>query len=176
MFLKGAHISIRALEPSDVGLLYEWENDRAVWPVSYTQIPFSKFILEEFISTAYQDIYTSKQLRLMIQENVGKKTIGILDLFDFDPQHARCGLGIYVHHDYRNKGVALETIELAKKYASETLLLKQVYVHVNASNQASLLLFQKAGFEQTGVKKSWSRSALNTYEDVCFLQFIFPSE
>jgi diamine N-acetyltransferase len=176
MFLKGPHISIRALEPSDVGLLYEWENDRSIWAVSYTQIPFSKFILEEFINTAYQDIYTSKQLRLMIQENTSKITIGILDLFDFEPQHARCGLGIYVKDEYRNKGVAMETINLAKKYCSETLLLKQIYVHVNASNEASLALFQKAGFEKSGLKKAWTRSALNTYEDVWFLQYIFPSE
>jgi len=176
MFLKGPHISIRALEPSDVGLLYEWENNSSIWAVSYTQIPFSKFILEEFINTAYQDIYTSKQLRLMIQDNSSKITIGILDLFEFDPQHARCGLGIYVHEEYRKKGAAQEAIDLAKKYCSETLLLKQVYALVNASNEASLALFQKAGFEKSGLKKAWTRSALNRYEDVWFLQFIFPSE
>jgi diamine N-acetyltransferase len=176
MFLKGQNISIRALEPSDVGLLYEWENNRSIWPVSYTQIPFSKFILEEFINTAYQDIYTNKQLRLMVQDNASKITIGVLDLFDFDPQHARCGLGIYVHEDHRKKGVAQESIELVKKYCSETLMLKQVYAHVNASNESSLALFQKAGFEKSGLKKAWTKSALNTYEDVWFLQHIFPSE
>jgi len=176
MFLRGTTISIRALEPSDVGLLYEWENNRSIWAVSYTQIPFSKFILEEFINTAYQDIYTNKQLRLMIQDNASKTTIGILDLFDFDPQHSRCGLGIYVHEEYRKKGAALESITLAKQYCSETLLLKQIYAHVNANNEASLALFKKAGFEKSGLKKAWTRTALNTYEDVWFLQFIFPSE
>ncbi|MBL7900497.1 MAG: GNAT family N-acetyltransferase [Bacteroidia bacterium] len=176
MFLRGPHISIRALEPSDVGLLYEWENNRSIWAVSYTQIPFSKFILEEFINTAYQDIYTSKQLRLMIQDNATKVTIGILDLFDFDPQHSRCGLGIYVHEGHRNKGVALETITLAKQYGSETLMLKQVYAHVAANNEASLALFTKAGFEKSGLKKAWTKSGLNTYEDVWFLQYVFPSE
>ena len=176
MFLKGPNIALRALEPSDVGLLYEWENNHNIWAVSFTQIPFSKFILEEFINTAYQDIYTSKQLRLMIQDNASKITVGILDLFDFDPQHARCGLGIYVHDDQRKKGAAFEAIELVKKYCAETLLLKQVYAHVNSSNAASLALFKKAGFENACLKKAWTRSALNTYEDAWFLQYIFPSE
>ncbi|HQQ93579.1 MAG TPA: GNAT family N-acetyltransferase [Bacteroidia bacterium] len=176
MFLHGEHINLRALEPSDAELLYDWENKVDIWPLSFTQVPFSRFILEEFINTAYQDIYTSKQLRLMVCDNQNGEVIGILDFFDFEPQHARCGLGIYIHADFRHRGAAFESIELAKTYCANTLLLKQIYAHVNLSNTASLALFSKAGFEQTGIKKAWSRTGLNTFEDVCFLQFIFPSE
>ena len=65
MFLKGENISIRALEPSDAYLLYQWENNHALWEVSCTQTPFSKAVLDEFVNAAFQDIYTNKQLRLM---------------------------------------------------------------------------------------------------------------
>ena len=66
MQLVGEMIQLRALEPSDLKLLYKWENDSSVWSVSGTLMPFSKFVLEEFVNQAHQDIYTNKQLRLMI--------------------------------------------------------------------------------------------------------------
>ena len=94
MFLKGKHISLRALEPSDADLLYRWENNRSLWPVSFTQIPFSKFILEEFVNSAHNDLYTNKQVRFILTDLVTNDSAGIIDLFEFDPQHPPIGLGI----------------------------------------------------------------------------------
>ena len=172
MFLKGKNISLRALEPSDAELLYQWENNYNLWEVSNTQTPFSKAVLDEFVNTAYQDIYTNKQLRLMVCKTDNEETIGIIDLFEFDPQHARCGIGIYINENYRGSGFAAECIDLIKFYAFSTLHLKQIYVHVNQSNAASLALFEKAGFEKSGLKKSWHKNGLNSFEDVWFLQLI----
>ncbi len=172
MFLKGNSVSVRALEPSDANLLYEWENDTNLWPVSFTQIPFSKFILEEFVTAAHHDIYTSRQLRLMACDNTSGQTIGIIDLFEFDPQHGRCGLGIYIHTAFRKNGAAFECVELVKHYCFSVLFLKQLFVHVNCSNEASLALFEKAGFEKSGLKKCWNKTGPGSYEDVWFLQFI----
>jgi diamine N-acetyltransferase len=172
MFMKGKNISVRALEPSDADLLYLWENNQALWPVSFTQVPFSRFILEEFVNSAHQDIYTNRQLRLMVDDNESDETIGILDLFEFDPQHARCGVGIFILESNRNRGFASECIDMIKNYCFHTLLLKQLYAHVNCSNKGSLGLFEKAGFEKTGLKKCWHKTGLNTFEDVWFLQCI----
>jgi len=146
MFLKGNSISLRALEPADAELLYRWENNLDLWPVSFTQVPFSRFILEEFVNAAHTDIYTNKQLRLMINNAASGETIGIVDLFEFDPQHQRSGLGIYIHEAFRKTGCAFECIELIKNYCFSTLLLKQLYVDINDSNTASINLFEKAGF------------------------------
>lgn len=172
MFLKGDTVFLRALEPSDADLLYRWENNRDIWGVSFTQIPFSKFILEDFVNTAHQDIYTNKQLRLMINHLETVETIGIVDLFEFEPQHLRCGLGIYINEPRRTNGFAYESIELVKDYCFKTLLLKQLYVHVTESNTASVSLFEKTGFEKTGQKKCWNKTGLNTYENVWFMQCI----
>jgi diamine N-acetyltransferase len=172
MFLKGNSISLRALEPSDSEILYRWENDRELWPVSFTQIPFSKFTLEEFTNTSHSDIYTNKQLRLMVNVLNSNETIGIVDLFDFDPQHSRTGAGIFIQEAFRKSGCAAECIELLKEYCFRTLLLKQIFVHINQSNTASIALFEKTGFEKTGVKKCWTKTDLNTYEDVWFMQCI----
>lgn len=176
MFLKGKSISLRALEPSDADLLYRWENNQDLWPVSFTQVPFSKFILEEFVNASHSDIYTNKQLRLMVNKVDSNETIGTVDLFEFDPQHGRTGAGIYIHENFRKTGCALECIELIKEYCFKTLLLKQVYVHINESNTASIALFEKANFEKSGLKKSWTKTGLDTYEDVWFMQCINTGE
>lgn len=172
MFLKGESISLRALEPSDAATLYLWENNLQLWTVSFTQMPFSKFILEEFVNTAHNDFYTNKQLRMMINRIDTNDTVGIIDLFDFEPQHLRCGLGIYIHADFQKKGFASESIDLMKQYCFEVLLLKQIYVHVSEDNTASIALFEKAGFEKSGLKKCWHKTGLNTYSNVWFMQYI----
>jgi hypothetical protein len=81
MHLKGQLISLRAVEPNDLELLYQWENNPSVWHLSNTLAPFSKHILKEYIENAKHDIYVTKQLRLMI--NTSKYgPIGCIDLFD----------------------------------------------------------------------------------------------
>jgi diamine N-acetyltransferase len=172
MFITGEHIALRAMELSDVDILYTWENRREIWAVSYTQTPFSKEVLTEFVRSIHQDIYATKQLRLMVVELNSGKTIGTIDWFEFDPQHQRVGLGIFIHEDFRRKGYAHEVLELCKNYGFTHLLLKQVYALVAASNESSLQLFEKAGFEKSGLKKAWNRIELNGYEDVWFLQCI----
>ena len=66
MFIQTEHIYLRALEPTDLELLYTCENDRLVWKVSNTITPFSKYILQQYLESSQNDIYTNKQLRLMI--------------------------------------------------------------------------------------------------------------
>ena len=172
MFLKSSNISLRAVEPHDAELLYMWENDRSIWAVSNTQIPFSKFVLDEFTNSAHQDIYTNKQLRLMAVETSNGNTIGCVDIFDFDPQHARAGIGIYIHKDFREKGYASECLQLIIDYCFNTLHLKQIYSHINIGNPASINLFVKNGFEKSALKKAWHKTSLHHFEDVWFLQLI----
>ncbi len=166
MQLVGELIQLRALEPSDLKLLYRWENDSEVWSVSGTLVPFSKFVLEEFVNQAHQDIYTNKQIRLMIdlkflneeeeEENGKTKCIGCVDLFDFDPKNKRAGVGILIaNRDDRGKGFATEALHLIMDYGFEVLDLHQLYSNVRVDNENSLALFKRLGFEVTGLKQDW---------------------
>lgn len=172
MFIKGEHIYLRALEPSDVDVLYKWENNRQIWHVSNTQTPFSRYVLEQFLVNAHEDIYTNKQLRLIIASNSDDKPVGAIDLFDFEPYHLRAGVGVLISEDYRNKGYAFEALNLLKDYAFNTLLLKQLYANVTVSALASLQLFEKSGFDKVGLKKQWNRISATQFEDEWFLQLL----
>ena len=105
--MTSKNITLRALEPSDVDLLYKWENDTSIWHLSNTLTPFSRFVLEQYLLNSEKDIFTNKQLRLMIDviEAAKKvKTIGSIDLFDFDPKNKRAGIGILIIKEEREKG------------------------------------------------------------------------
>ena len=94
--LTGKTISLRALEPEDLELLYRWENDPSVWLLSGTLAPFSRYVLKQYLENAGKDIYELKQLRLIIQSNETDRALGAVDLFEFDPYHRRAGTGILI--------------------------------------------------------------------------------
>ena len=100
--------------------------------------------------------------------------IGTIDLFDFDPLHQRAGIGILVAASQnRRKGYASEALSALIRYAFETLQLKQLYCNILENNPASIELFQKAGFEITGIKKNWIRSD-SDWLDEYLLQLLRP--
>ncbi|MEO5571769.1 MAG: GNAT family protein [Bacteroidia bacterium] len=155
--LKGTSVRLRAIEPSDIDLMYQWENDAEVWNVSGTTSPFSKYTIEKYIETCSRDIYTNKQLRLAIQlKDESAKTVGYIDLFDFEPHHQRAGIGILVgDKGERRKNYAKESLQLLIKYGFDVLNLHQLYCHIHESNLVSLRLFSNAGFKQTGILQDW---------------------
>lgn len=169
--LKGTHINLRALEPEDLNFLFQIENNESFWEVSHTQAPFSKFILKKYLENAHLDIYEAKQVRLIIEDKNSLSTIGMIDLFDFNPQHKRAGIGILVHPDYQQKGFASQALQLLIKYSFTHLQVHQLYANITADNKNSIQLFTKYNFKQIGVKKDWILNH-KTYKDEILFQLI----
>jgi diamine N-acetyltransferase len=162
-------ITLRAVEPEDIDLLYQWENSMEIWNVSNTRTPFSRYILAEYLKESAKDIYETKQLRLIIETLEGEP-VGAVDLFDFDPYHMRAGIGILIHRaENRDHGFAGDALHAMFDYAVNVLGLKQLYANIAASNVVSIHLFQKAGFTVTGTKLNWLKT-VKGWEDEFLLQ------
>ncbi len=167
--LRSEKIRLRALEKTDVELLYRWENDTEIWGVSETLLPFSRHILERFIEEQTKDIFETRQYRLVI-ETREERPVGVVDLFSFDPVNLRAGVGILIHDPAdRGKGYAREAIHTVAGYAGKFLRLHQLYCEIPQANRASEALFRSCGFVRTGTKKQWIRSR-EGWEDVFFFQ------
>lgn len=176
--IRGNSVVLRALEPQDVDLMMIYENDTEVWPVSGTLTPYSRYTLELYYKNALLDIYTSKQLRLaieLISETTARNsTIGFVDLFDFDIQQRRAGVGILIgDKTQRRKGYATEAIALLARYAFDVLNLHQLYCHIDKGNDGSLRLFTKLGYKECGNLCDWILYN-GTWHDVKMLQLIRP--
>lgn len=168
--LKGKKVLLRALEPEDLLFLDDIENNESYWHLSDSQTPFSKYVLKTYLEHAFEDIYTSKQLRLVITDT-NKDAVGFVDLYDFDPKNNRAGVGIIIHENFREKGYASEAIELLVSYAFSILNLHQLYAGIDAANESSLHLFKKFGFDVVGLKKEWNYFN-DAYHDEYLLQKI----
>lgn len=169
-------VSLRALEPEDVETLYTWENDTEVWKVSSTIAPFSKYILRQFIENQKNDIYETRQLRLIIESNESHKPVGAIDLFDLDPYNCRAGVGILIYsRDDRRKGYAFEALSLLIRYCFHVLNLNQLYCDIPTTNLRSLNLFKSKGFSVIGIKNEWTRTT-SDWQDEYMLQLLNPKK
>ncbi|NNC69215.1 MAG: GNAT family N-acetyltransferase [Flavobacteriaceae bacterium] len=169
--LQGNTIYLRALEPHDLEFLFNVENDSLFWEVSNTQTPYSKHLLEKYLANAHLDIYTAKQLRLVIALNKTNKAIGMVDLFDYNPQHHRAGIGILIIKEYQNSGYASEALELLIPYCFNTLNFHQLFANISIDNSNSMGLFKKFNFKKVGIKKQWVYSN-GSYKDEVLFQLI----
>ncbi len=167
MNIKGERVVLRAVEPADVRALYEWENDTSLWGVSGTIAPFSHHTLEQFIEAQRLDIYTSRQMRLMICTLEGT-AVGAIDLFEFEPQHHRAGVGIMIAPAHRGAGYGLDALKTLERYAVTYLELHQLWCNVEEDNAPSLALFARAGYEEVGVKRAWNFTAEGYKSEILF--------
>jgi len=176
--LEGKLVRLRAPEPEDLEFLYQWENDTDIWQVSNTITPFSRFILKQYIETAHLDIYETRQLRFMIDLYSNglsaTKTVGTIDLFDFEPYHNRAGIGILIgDKSERGKGFAHDALNTLIHYSFTVLKLHQLFCNIGLENQQSLHLFQSNGFTIIGEKKDWLKNA-DGWTGEYLLQLINP--
>jgi len=154
--LKGETIYLRGLEPEDLDFIHGIENDEAIWELSNTQTPYSKFLIKRYLEHAHKDIYEAKQLRLVISD-FNDLALGMIDLFDFDFKNKRAGVGILIRAESnREKGIGSEALKLLVDYSFGRLNLHQLYCNISENNKASINLFTKQGFKRIGLKEDWN--------------------
>lgn len=148
-------IILRALEPEDLEVLYSVENDIELWSVGYTTVPYSRYLLHDYIANSTCDIYADRQVRLMVETSDGGEVVGIVDITGYEPRHNRAELGLVVRKQYRNKGYGHLIVEKMISYAHEVIHLHQLYIVVDSDNTSSIELFRKCGFSVSHQLKDW---------------------
>jgi diamine N-acetyltransferase len=159
MILLSDIVRLRAVEPEDLELLYSWENEEINWKQSNTLVPYSRYTLKRYIANSHRSLFETGQLRLMIDVASGNKTVGTIDLFDFDHFNMRAGVGILIADPAdRRKGYGSAALECIIRYVFETLSLHQIWCNILEGNEESMNLFLRHGFVRCAVKKEWVRT------------------
>jgi diamine N-acetyltransferase len=157
------------MEPEDLDFLYRVENDTSTWGVGPTNVPYSRYNLHTYIAESSSDIYTDRQVRLIV-ENEEEVIVGIVDLVDFDPKHNRAEVGIIIQRPFRHRGYARAAMEKIMDYARRVIHLHQIYAIVAQGNDSSLRLFNALGFQQDMALKDWLFDG-ERYCDACVMQY-----
>lgn len=164
-----AVVRLRAMEPEDLDALYRIENDRDVWDVGENNVPYSRYILHDYIANASADIYADKQVRMVVENEEGQ-LVGVADVVNFCPSHARAEVSIVICREHRKKGYARAAIRQIMEYALRTLHLHQLYAVVREDNMPSLNLFSSLGFKSKMVLEDWLFDGKN-YHNAVVMQF-----
>lgn len=161
-------VQLRAMEPTDIDLIYKVENDVTVWKDSNTNSYYSKFFIRDFIERSTGDIYTDKQVRL-IAMNADNIPVAVVDIQDFSPSNLRAEVGLVVLKEYRGMGYGTACVQQLIDYARGILHLHQLYVYINKENTGSICLFRSMGFQTCGTLHDWLFNG-SSYHDVELLQ------
>ena len=172
--LNGSIAFLRTPDISDVQFMLDIENDKRYWHLSGNTSPFSAEDIEHFITESASNLEKDRQFRLVIIDIATKKRAGLLDVFEYEPLHKRAGIGIFVHEDFRGKGLAADSLRVLTQYLFKIVQLHQLWCNVLIDNRSSMKLFLKAGFEQTCIKKEWIFYN-NQFHDEATLQLINPN-
>lgn len=164
-------IRLRAIEPEDLDLLYKIENDKTLWNVGITNVPYSRYTLHNYIATASNDIYVDRQVRMMV-ENAEGEIVGIVDIVNFDPSHSRAEVGLIILDAFRRKGFGHAVLKAIADYALQTLHLHQLFAYVDARNEASVKLFARLGYQSSATIRDWLYDGRD-YHDAVLMQLVF---
>lgn len=145
MMNKMQTVRLRAMEPEDLDMLYGIENDSEVWDVGENNVPYSRYILHDYIAHAQADIYVDRQVRMVIVNAEGT-AVGVVDVVNFSPTHRRAEVSIIIMKAHRHKGYGQAALLQVMAYAQHTVHLHQLYAVVGEGNGASEALFRKVGF------------------------------
>ena len=165
-------VTLRSLEPTDIEVLYKWENDTDLWTVSNIMAPSPKSYVWQYLQNYDSDIYKTQQLRLMVTLTESGEAVGTLDLTNFDPLNNRAEIGILIDKDHEGKGLGHEALKLIVGYVRDYLGLFQLYALVPVDNTACASLFKDHGFVASGLLKKWINHG-NEQHDVEILQLVF---
>ena len=117
--------------------------------------------LEEMAPLDVVGTAEAEQMRLILTGESGQ-AVGTLDLYDYSALHQRAGVGIAVLQSERRHGYAQAALAQLLPYAREALRLHQLYCTIAETNEASIKLFEKAGFQWVGLRQQWLRNTTHT--------------
>ena len=131
-------LKLRALEPSDLDIMYDIENDKSLWVYSNTSSPFSKHTLKKFIEKSHLDILEHRQVRLVIYDDC--TSYGFIDLFDYDHISRKAGVGIVIFERFRSKGIGSLSLKLIEEHVLSHVPIHQLYANISSNNIESISL------------------------------------
>ncbi len=146
-------ITLRALEPEDLDLIYRIENDQELWKWGCNSVPFSRYLIRQYIENQRGDIFLDEEVRQIIC--LDGKPVGIIDLANFDTRHLRAEVGIIILSEYQRQGIGRQAFLLLHEYAHKIVHLRSLYAWVAEDNIPARQFFLNEDYTEVGRMERW---------------------
>lgn len=165
MNILGKKIRLRPVQEDDLWLIHAWENNPEFRDITEHDGELTEGMILNFIRNS-DSLDEDQQLRLIIH-NEKNEPIGALDIFDADPFHKTCGIGILIADPInRNKGYAHDALSSLIFQLRNENKINQLRSLIHESNIASNQLFLKNGFKPFGTKIFKGKKAIQYILDL----------
>jgi RimJ/RimL family protein N-acetyltransferase len=147
---QGERVRLRAVEPGDADLFFEWGQDTDVARADYfIEFPMSREAVRKWTAEQSSKEPKGDEYRWTIETLTGEP-VGTINTHDCDPRVGTFRYGVAIGRAHWRKGYASEAIRLVLRYFFLELRYQKCTVEVYAFNEVSLQLHQKLGFCEEG--------------------------
>lgn len=152
--LLGRLVNLRAVEPTDYVLLWQWLNDPEV--TVYWGKPGNTPSLPQVERKERAQAERGNSQKFIV-ETKGAQAIGQIDYYDLDWQARSAWVSIMIaEQDYWGGGYGTDAMRALLQYLFCQLGLHRVALTVHASNTRAQRSYTKNGFHQEGVMRDWA--------------------
>jgi RimJ/RimL family protein N-acetyltransferase len=147
--LRASDVALAALGDEDLPRLFEWINDRetALFNAAYRPVhePDHRAWFDDIRARRDVAIFGIRRLR-------DGELVGSCQLHGIDPVHRSAELQIRIGKpEARGQGLGEQAVRLLLRFGFGDLNLHRIALHVFASNEPALRLYEKVGFRHEGV-------------------------
>ena len=168
-------MTLRPIEPEDLALLYTIENDPELWDTSSASGPYSRYDLKQYVTQSLA-APSGSEARFVIEvaRTEGKEpgpAIGLADLTNYSPLHARAEVGLALLKEQRGKGYGKQALQLLETYAQNRLRVHLLYAFVLIQNIQAFNLFTTAGYHVQTKLPEWHYARGRYHEVTLFVKY-----
>lgn len=147
--LTGERIFARPFVPADAPALDEFTKD----PEVYRYLPTFLYELKyedknQVIERMEEECFLTKEsilLAVFLKEEPDK-LVGILEIYNYEPEKEKASVGCRLAKAWWNKGIAAEGVCLLRDYLFEKTDVRKITAHIMKENIASEKMTEKCGF------------------------------
>jgi UDP-4-amino-4,6-dideoxy-N-acetyl-beta-L-altrosamine N-acetyltransferase len=148
--LKGESIILRPLKMSDWEKTLLWRNNITIKQLAMLHpFPITEMVEKEWYENMLKS--TSDKTIYFTISTKDDNPVGFITLNKINYTHKNCYIGIVIgDFEAQGKGYGKEAMEIAIKYAFDTLNINKITLEVVENNISALALYKKLGFIEEG--------------------------
>lgn len=102
------------------------------------------------------------------------KSIGQIQLFNFQNSNTCAETGYFIKRDYWNRGINTSALKEVCRFAIETMKIKRIEAHVHVNNIGSQRTLEKSGFLKEGLLRQ--RFEIGDKLEDCYLYSLLSTD